>query len=75
MSPSGYVAWSLALAGALWWPVGRIVWVMAVRRLERRLDRKLDEAEVAAQRRRAWLLALPLCLIFSGLFNLRLLQG
>ncbi len=75
MNQSGYVAWSMALAAALWWPVGRIVWVMAVRRLERRLGRSLDPTEVAAQRRRAWLLALPLCLVFSGLFNLRLLQG
>lgn len=75
MSPSGYLAWSMALAAALWWPVGRIVVVMAVRRMERRLGRSLDAAEIAAQRRRAWLLALPICLIFSGLFNLRLLQG
>ena len=43
--------------------------------MERRLGRSLDAAEIAAQRRRAWLLALPICLIFSGLFNLRLLQG
>jgi hypothetical protein len=75
MSQSGYLAWSMALAAALWWPAGRIVWVMAVRRLERRLGRSLDATEVAAQRRRAWLLALPLCLVFSGLFNLRLLPG
>ncbi|MDP6013628.1 MAG: hypothetical protein QF629_08805 [Alphaproteobacteria bacterium] len=75
MSQSGYLAWSLALAAVLWWPVGRIVWVMAVRRLERKLDRELDVAEVTAQRRRAWLLALPLCLVFAGLFNLRLLEG
>jgi hypothetical protein len=75
MSQSGYLAWSMALAAALWWPVGRIVVVMAVRRMERRLGRTLDAAEIAAQRRRGWLLALPICLVFSGLFNLRLLQG
>ena len=73
MSQTGYVWWSLGLAAALWWPAGRIVWVISVRRLARRLGRVLDADEIAAQRRRAWLLAVPLCLVFSGLFNLRLL--
>jgi hypothetical protein len=67
----GYLLWVAALAAALWWPVSR---VLSVRRLERRLDRKLDEAEIAGQKRRAWLIAVVLSLIFSALFNLRLIE-
>jgi hypothetical protein len=70
----GYLLWVAALAAALWWPVSRLVWVLSVRRLERRLDRKLDEAEIAGQKRRAWLIAVVLSLIFSALFNLRLIE-
>jgi len=40
------------LAAALWWPVSRLVWVLSVRRLERRAERRLDEAEIAGQKRR-----------------------
>ena len=69
----GTLLWVAALALALWWPVSRLVWVLSVRRLERRLERRLDEAEIAGQKRRAWLIAAGLSLIFSALFNLRLI--
>ena len=75
MSHLAYVLWTLALALALWWPAGRMIWVISVRRLERRLERKLDTAEIDGQKRRAWLLAAALCLMFSALFNFRLLNA
>ncbi len=74
MSGQGYVAWTLALAAVLWWPVGRLVWVLGVRRLERRLNRTLDAEARAGQRRRAWVLAVPIALTFAALFNLRLID-
>lgn len=61
------------LAALLFLPVARLIWVMSVRRLERRLRRVLKPLEVEAQRRRAYVIALPVCLAFSYLFNLQLL--
>ena len=75
MSHQAYVLWTLALAVALWWPAGRLVWVLSVRRLERKLDRKLDANEIDGQKRRAWVISAALCLLFSALFNLRLLNA
>ncbi len=73
MSGQGYVLWTIALAAALWWPVSRLVWVWSVRRLERRLQQTLDTGERAGQARRAQVLAIPIALLFAGVFNLRLL--
>lgn len=73
MSPPAWALWTAALAAALWWPVGRLVWVLSVRRLERRLGKALSSAERAGQQRRAWVLATPIALAFAALFNLRLL--
>lgn len=75
MSHQAYVLWTLALAVALWWPAARLVWVLSVRRLERKLDRKLDANEIDGQKRRAWVISAALCLLFSALFNLRLLNA
>lgn len=75
MSAQGYALWTLALAAALWWPVSRLVWVLSVRRLERRLQRESSAAERAGQRRRAWILGAPIALGFAALFNLRLLDA
>jgi dolichol kinase len=62
----------LVLAALLFLPASRIVWVMSVRRLERKLQRKLDENEIAGQKQRARFIALFLVLIFSWLFNMQL---
>lgn len=75
MSADGYVLWTLALAAALWWPVARLVWVLSVRRLERRSGAPLDSAARAGQRRRAGVLAVPIALVFAALFNLHLLDA
>ena len=73
MIHQAYILWTLALAAALWWPAGRMIWVLSVRRLERKLDRKLEAGEIDGQKRRAWLISAALCLLFSALFNVRLL--
>ena len=65
----------LVLTALLIYPVSRLLWVLSVRRLQKRLQRPLDAAEIAAQRRRAWLLGLVLSLIFAVLFNLNALRG
>jgi hypothetical protein len=64
----------VVLAGLLLWPVAKLVWVLSVRRLERRLGHPLSEREQQGQRGRAWFLAIVLCSIFSALFNYHVLD-
>jgi hypothetical protein len=59
----------LILTALLFFPVSKLVWVLSVRRLERRLKRKLSEEEIDGQLRRARLIAVMLALLFSFLFS------
>ena len=75
MSPWTYYWVSVVvLAGLLLWPVSKLVWVLSVRRLERRLGQPLSEQEREGQRGRAWFLAIVLCSLFAALFNYQLLD-
>jgi len=65
----------LILAGLLLYPVATMIWVMSVRRLERKLSRPLDEHERTGQKNRAWILATFLCLLFSFLFNISMVSS
>jgi hypothetical protein len=67
-----FVASVLVLAVLLFFPVSRVVWVLSVRRLQRRQGRSLSEAEAQGQLNRARLIAVVLVLAFSYLFNLSL---
>lgn len=60
------------LALLLFAPVSKLIWVLSVRRKERRLGRKLTEREVTGERARARFLAVLLVSAFSLLFNLQL---
>ena len=57
----------LILTALLFLPMSKLVWVLSVRRLERRLKRKLSEEEIDGQLRRARLIAVMLALLFSFL--------
>jgi hypothetical protein len=61
------------LAALLFLPVTRLVWVLSVRRLERKTGTALDESGRAGQLRRARLVALIVVILFSLLFNLAML--
>lgn len=61
----------VVLAALLFFPVSRVIWVMSVRRLERRQKRRLEDAEREAQLRRARAIAVIVVLAFSFLFNLQ----
>jgi hypothetical protein len=63
----------LVLAVLLFIPASKLIWVLSVRRLERKTSSKLSEAERLGQLNRARLLALVLVLIFSLLFNISML--
>jgi len=63
----------LVLAAMLFFPVSRLVWVLSVRRLQRKSGTTPDEAEHHGQMVRARFIAALLCLVFSYLFNLNLI--
>jgi hypothetical protein len=62
------------LAGLLFIPVSKLVWVLSVRRLMRKLGRPLDEAERLGQQNRARFIAFLACAVFSALFNYQILD-
>ncbi len=70
MSPSVYfVGWVLLLSVLLFFPVSKLIWVLSVRKLQRKMRRELSEQETEAQLRRARILAVFIVVIFSFLFN------
>jgi hypothetical protein len=75
MSPWTYYWLSVAvLAALLFLPVSQLVWVLSVRRLERKLGRSLSDVDRLGQRRRARFIAAVVCVIFSALFNYQILD-
>jgi len=71
MSPENiwFFGWSALLAAMLFIPVSKLVWTLSIRRQQRKLERKLDEAEIAGQLKRARLISLFLVVVFALLFN------
>lgn len=60
------------LAILLFFPVNKMIWVLSVRRAQRRLKRELSTQEIDGQRSRARFIAVLLVTIFSWFFNLQL---
>lgn len=63
----------LVLASLLFFPASKLIWVLSVRRLQRKLQKELNDEELRGQLIRARFIAVFLCLGFSFLFNLQLL--
>ncbi|MGD8710595.1 MAG: hypothetical protein PVF40_09415 [Ectothiorhodospiraceae bacterium] len=63
----------ILLAALLLVPTTRLIWVLSVRRLQRKLGRELTDEETAQQRTRARFIAIILSAAFSLLFNINLL--
>ncbi len=61
-----------ALAVLLFFPVSKIIWVLSVRRAQRKLDRELSAQEINGQQSRARFIAVLLVTLFSWFFNLQL---
>ncbi len=75
MSPWTYYWLSVVvLAGLLFWPVAKLVWVLSVRRLQRKLGQPLTAQELQGQLNRARFIAIILCVVFSALFNYQILD-
>ena len=64
----------IVLALLLFFPVSKFIWVMSVRRLERKLGKELTEQERQGQRNRARVIAAFVSLVFSLLFNTHLMK-
>ncbi|MCK5877242.1 MAG: hypothetical protein KAG43_06370 [Candidatus Marithrix sp.] len=58
------------LALLLFFPVSKIIWVMSVRRLQRKLKRELVPDEINGQLNRARFISAFIVILFSILFNL-----
>lgn len=63
----------LILAALLFIPMSKLIWVLSVRRLQKKTQRELNEQELAGQMARARFISVFVCLIFSFLFNLNLI--
>jgi hypothetical protein len=71
MTPLFYINVAM-LALLLFFPASKLIWVLSVRRMERKLGRSLESTEIDGQRSRARFISLFLVIIFSWLFNLQL---
>lgn len=63
----------LILAALLFIPASKLIWVMSVRRLQRKTGHELSDSEIKGQKNRARIIALILVAVFSWFFNLNLL--
>jgi len=72
MSQSFFYLSVAALALMLFFPVSKLIWVLGIRRAERKLGHKLASEEIQEQKARARFIAIVMVSIFSWLFNLQL---
>jgi len=63
----------LILAMLLFFPVSKMIWVISVRRLQRKTGRLLTTEEIEAQKTRSRFIALLLVFPFAWFFNYGLL--
>ena len=63
----------VVLAVLLFFPITKLIWVFSVRRLQRKLNRELNETEISGQMTRARFLSIFVSLMFSYLFNLNMI--
>jgi hypothetical protein len=65
-----FILWVLLLAALLFWPMNKLMFVLSVRRLQRKLERPLNEKEIAGQLNRARVISVFVSVLFSYLYNL-----
>lgn len=63
-SPEYKWLWMIALGGGLYFPVRQLIWVLSVRRAERRKE-PTDEAIRESLKRRAAFTSVLLCFVFA----------
>ncbi len=65
-----FIVWVVLLAALLFWPMSKLIWVLSVRRLQRKLARELDARELDGQLKRARVISAFVSLLFAFLYNL-----
>ncbi len=65
-----FIVWVVLLAALLFWPMSKLIWVLSVRRLQRKLARELDARELDGQLNRARVISAFVSLLFAFLYNL-----
>ena len=65
-----FIVWVVLLAALLFWPMSKLIWVLSVRRLQRKLERDLDQRELDGQMNRARVISVFVSLMFAFLYNL-----
>ncbi len=70
VSPEYGWVWSAALGVALYFPVRQLIWVMAVRRQQRRSGGRLPDDETRdSMKSRAGVTSALLCLVFAAAYG------
>ncbi len=70
VSPDYRWLWSAALGVALYFPVRQLIWVMAVRRQQRKAGGRLPDEEARdSMKSRAGVTSALLCLIFAAAYG------
>jgi len=70
-TPEFHLLWTAILALALFLPVRKLIWVLTVRRAQRRAD--IDDAERQRLKQRAGITAALLCFVFAYFYTATLL--
>ena len=69
VSPEYGWVWSAALGVALFFPVRQLIWVLAVRRQQRRSGQLPDGEARDSMKRRAGVTSALLCLVFAAAYG------
>jgi len=72
MSPQlVFFLWWLLLSAMLFYPVSKLIWVLSVRRLQKKLARELNEEELLGQKRRARFLSVITSMAFAYIYMIQ----
>ena len=74
-SPEFRWLWSAALGLALFFPVRQLIWVLSVRRLQRRTGELPTDTVRKSLKRRAGATSVLLCLVFAATWGSIMLAG
>ena len=74
MLNSYYVISVIILALLLYYPVNKMIFVLSVRRLERKIGKQLNDDQKNGQLKRSRFISIILILCFSCLFNINILS-
>ena len=69
-----YLISVIILALLLYYPVNKMIFVLSVRRLERRIGNQLNDDQKNGQLKRSRFISIILILCFSCLFNINILS-